>query len=100
MIADARHAFPLGEPLQRPGDGGADTHTDSTMVVPFGLRLAGEPQQARVDMSQVAYDEQRQIAVVGEGGDLVPALKHTSTVTKTFTSDRDKPETDTDATGR
>lgn len=51
MIADARHAFPLGEPLQRPGDGGADTHTDSTMVVPFGLRLAGEPQQARVDMS-------------------------------------------------
>ncbi|MBO0802110.1 MAG: putative ATP-grasp-modified RiPP [Nocardiopsaceae bacterium] len=74
-------------------------------VRPFGLRYAtAVPASAiaSIDFSGIRYDEEQQIAVVtDDDGTLIPAMKHTSTRTKTSTAshDRQGDDSDTDATG-
>jgi putative ATP-grasp target RiPP len=69
-------------------------------VRPFGLRYAVTPAEtAEVDLSSLTYDEDEQISFVGDGGVMVPAMRHTSTQTKTHTGDRSNGDDDTDTTG-
>ena len=52
--------------------------------------------------ADLSYDATQQIAVVNDGaGQVVPAMKHTSTKTKTTTNtqDRNPPDEDEDWTG-
>lgn len=87
--------FPLGAPL-RPGD--ADTE-----VRPFGLRYSVKPDSVvDLDWDQITYDPDRQISIVtDDAGTIVPAMRHTSTKTKTSTNsdDRKPPDSDEDASG-
>jgi putative ATP-grasp target RiPP len=98
MIRDG-DIFPLGEDLLRGGRG------SERAALPFGLRYATTPAVAaavRLDFSRIAYDPEQQIAVVTEDdGTLLPAMRHTSTQTKTETGSHDRtgPDDDTDTTG-
>jgi putative ATP-grasp target RiPP len=56
-----------------------------------------------LDWAEVCYDRERQIAVVNDpSGVVMPAMKHTSTKTKTTTNteDRNPPDDDENWTGR
>jgi putative ATP-grasp target RiPP len=56
-----------------------------------------------VDFSTISYDPVRQIALAVDGsGSVIPAMKHTSTRTKTSTGSQDRKgaDSDSDATGR
>lgn len=91
--------FPLGAPLGQEAKAGQ-------AVRPFGLRYVTVPQPAavvQVDFSKISYDPVRQIGVVADdSGRLLPAMKHTSTMTKTSTASHDRAsnDSDTDASGR
>ena len=101
MTADATVSpawvdFPLGEHL--------GPVPESPTVRPFGLRHSSDPGTViDLDWTNVRYDRERQIAVVDDpSGAVVPAMKHTSTKTKTTTNidDRKPPDDDEDWTGR
>lgn len=90
--------FPLEE--ERGGRAAGD------QVRPFGLRYATSVPAsavASIDFSRISYDEKRQIALVADDdGTLIPAMKHTSTQTKTSTASHDRKggdDSDTDSTG-
>lgn len=77
--------------------------SESPTVRPFGLRYATEPHEV-VDVvwADLSYDPAQQIAIVTDpSGHVVPAMKHTSTKTKTTTNvqDRNPPDDDEDWTG-
>jgi putative ATP-grasp target RiPP len=87
MLTEPRHLFPL--------DGtGASTDaalTTGSASVPFGLKYAVAPAETvDVDLPSISYDPDRQIAVVSDGDATVPAMKHTSTNTKTTTASQDR----------
>jgi putative ATP-grasp target RiPP len=95
--------FPLGEafssaPIAVP--------VGSEAARPFGLRYASAPAAGslvELDLSLLSYDPLRQIALVAEDdGSFLPAMKHTSTSTKTSTGSHDRKgaDSDTDSTGR
>jgi putative ATP-grasp target RiPP len=89
--------FPLGLPLP-PARSGV------TAMAPFGLLRAVPPSPSAVvdvDWSAIGFDPSRQIAVIVDDGTVLPAMKHTSTQTKTSTNshDRNPPDDDKDATG-
>jgi putative ATP-grasp target RiPP len=94
--------FPLGAAL------GVNDETAGAgkTVSPFGLRYVTAPAAGsvvEVDFSEISYDPVRQIAVVADDdGSLLPAMKHTSTTTKTSTASNDRKgsDSDTDYTGR
>ncbi|XVQ16150.1 putative ATP-grasp-modified RiPP [Spirillospora sp. CA-255316] len=52
-----------------------------------------------VDWSAIGFDPSRQIAVILDGGTVLPAMKHTRTQTSTNSQDRSPPVDDKDATG-
>jgi putative ATP-grasp target RiPP len=87
--------FPLSDP-QGPS-------SELPTVRPFGLRYKAEPHEvANVTWNDLSYDAARQIAVVNDpDGVIVPAMKHTSTKTKTTSNsaDRNPPDDDEDWTG-
>lgn len=64
---------------------------------PFGIRLAVASKPVEVNLSHLFYDPDRQIAVVGDGGDPVPLLEQTSYSTKTSTAPRDASPSDADS---
>jgi putative ATP-grasp target RiPP len=95
MLTEARHQFPLGRAFPL-----LDTEDTPGTVRPFGLRYAVVPlATVDVDLSTLRYDDDRQISVMLDGNVMVPAMRHTSTKTKTQTGDTSKPDTDEDATG-
>jgi putative ATP-grasp target RiPP len=87
--------FPLGASL------GPEQEQEG--VRPFGLGFAVVPCSAvELHWEQLGYDPVRQITTVtDEAGTILPAMKHTSTKTKTDTNaaDRKPPDDDEDATG-
>jgi putative ATP-grasp target RiPP len=94
LLAEVKHQFPLGQAfpdVQEDTPGG---------VQPFGLKYAVTPAATvQVDLATLAYDADRQISVVSDGGIMVPAMKHTSTHTSTQTGDSRGGDSDTDSTG-
>jgi putative ATP-grasp target RiPP len=94
--------FTLGRPfgvIEVPPDKPGDPSTR-----PFGLRFAVTPPPsatAVIEPTSLSYDHDRQIAVVYDGGAVVPVMKHTSNQTKTSTNsdDRTPPDTDSDVGG-
>lgn len=95
MLTEARHQFPLGCAFSR-----ADASGEPGTARPFGLRYAVVPPSTiDVDLSTLGYDADRQIAIVLDGDVVVPAMRHTSTKTKTQTGDKSGPDDDEDATG-
>jgi putative ATP-grasp target RiPP len=96
-------------PLDGPGIADpafAELSCDARAVRPFGLRYATAPppsSMVEVDIAKISYDPVRQISLVtGDDDSLLPAMKHTSTTTKTSTGshDRQGADSDTDASGR
>ncbi len=87
--------FPLGRPL--------GPVAGNLTARPFGLRFSSAPGSVvDLEWETVRYDPVRQIAVVsGPDGSVLPAMKHTSTKTKTTTNihDRLPPDDDEDWTG-
>ncbi|MCW2914405.1 MAG: hypothetical protein JWN52_2473 [Actinomycetia bacterium] len=94
-VARVGSHFPLGAQL--------GPYIGGEAVRPFGLQYATEPTEViDLEWDQLGYDEGRQIAIVtDEDGAILPAMKHTSTKTKTSTNsdDRKPPDDDEDATG-
>ncbi|MGH3430271.1 MAG: putative ATP-grasp-modified RiPP [Pseudonocardiaceae bacterium] len=100
-VVGAFGVFPLGEnkdhpvPVIEPG---------REVARPFGLRFAAPPQPTKagtvVDFSTWRYDEDRQIAVVEENGQVIEAAKHSDgpTQTPTNTEDGTRYERDNDVT--
>ncbi|MGH3624934.1 MAG: putative ATP-grasp-modified RiPP [Sciscionella sp.] len=90
--------FPLGEGKF------VDDHGATPAARPFGLRFAAPPVSAvsvpAVDFSTWSYDEQRQIALVGDNGAMIEAAKHSTgpTQTPTNTADGTRFERDDDVT--
>lgn len=66
---------------------------------PFGLRYASDPQEVvDVEWADLSYDPAQQMAVVDDqAGDVVLAMKHTSTKTKTTTNSQDRKSSDDDS---
>lgn len=96
MLTEHRHQFPLGRHV--PPDNATGDPNDR--IMPFGLKYAVTPHATvDVDFSALSYDADRQIAVVDDDGTLIPAMRHTSTKTKTHTGDRSSGDSDTDTTG-
>jgi putative ATP-grasp target RiPP len=97
MLTDPRHLFPLDttvpdpDPATRPENG----------VLPFGLKRAVRADTIDVDLPSISYDPARQIAVITDGDDVLPAMHHTSTNTKTSTASQDRKgnDSDSDSTG-
>ena len=56
--------------------------TEAVRPRPFGLRFARPPRQpVELDLAQVRYDEERQIALVPDGTGWVPLADHSLSVT-------------------
>lgn len=56
--------------------------TAAEPVRPFGLSFARRPRQpVELDLAQVRYDEDRQIAIAPDGPDWVPLTDHSLSVT-------------------
>jgi putative ATP-grasp target RiPP len=95
LVREGDH-FPLGENL---------AERESSVATPFGLRYATLPNdgsRVELDFSRISYDPERQIAtVIDDDGSIIPAMRHTSTQTKTTTASQDRKgdDSDTDATG-
>jgi putative ATP-grasp target RiPP len=95
----ASEQFPMGAPID-------ENVGNPQAAFPFGLRYAVTPPSAsvvQIDFSKISYDAARQISVVAEDdGSVTPAMKHTSTVTKTSTASHDRTgdDKDTDSSGR
>lgn len=75
---------------------------DASGRLPFGLAVAArEPVPAdHVDVSALAWDDDRQIMLIRDGGELVPWMKHSTgkTNTDSNTDGNGGKETDTDQT--
>lgn len=95
VIFSPAGVFPLGRRFGEP----SQTRIEPGRV-PFGVSLAIQPRTATVDLSHVGYDTDRQIAVVNDGGILVPLMRHSTGTTKTNTGRDDSrpPDSDSDAT--
>ncbi|HUZ26026.1 MAG TPA: putative ATP-grasp-modified RiPP [Streptosporangiaceae bacterium] len=97
--------FPLGAAFST-SDAAAEPAGDGQAARPFGLRYATAPAAGslvEVDLSKISYDPVRQISLVtDDDGSLLPAMKHTSTATKTSTGSHDRKgaDSDSDSTGR
>ncbi|HZD13802.1 MAG TPA: putative ATP-grasp-modified RiPP [Pseudonocardiaceae bacterium] len=62
----------------------------ATAYRPFGLTLAAEPREGSVlRLTDLSYDEERQIGLVMDRGQLVPLAKHTDGTTNTITDGGD-----------
>jgi putative ATP-grasp target RiPP len=91
--------FPLGRVAGlRETDGEGPGSRDTR---PFGIRYAASPKAAGrdgLDIAELDYDFDRQIAVMRDGGSVLPAFKHTSGKTSTDTAvhDRNAGDKDTD----
>lgn len=96
ILDEPRHLFPLGAAR----DTGQEDGHDAGGAWPFGLRYATAARVVDVDLAAIRYDRHQQIALIDDGLAAIPAMRHTSTVTKTHTGDRSGPDSDTDATGR
>ena len=78
-----------------------DEEPSSRDTRPFGLRYVADSNpssRGELDLTALDYDSDRQIAIMRDGGSVLPAFKHTSgsTSTETASSDRNAPDTDTD----
>lgn len=97
------HHFPLSAALDPDM---ADPNCNKNGLYPFGLRYVIAPAESsvvEVDFSRISYDPVQQISVIlDDDGSLLPAMKHTSTTTKTSTASHDRKgdDADTDSTGR
>lgn len=82
-----------------------DEGSSSPDTRPFGLRYAASPNTAGrdgLDIAALDYDFDRQIAIMYDGGLVLPAFKHTSNQTSTSTADHDRKgggDADTDVGG-
>ncbi|MGH3826254.1 MAG: putative ATP-grasp-modified RiPP [Pseudonocardiaceae bacterium] len=100
-VLGAFGVFPLGE---NKDDSAPVIESERAGARPFGLRFAAPPRPTRagtvVDFSTWRYDEDRQIAVVEEGGRVIEAAKHSDgpTQTPTNTDDGTRYERDNDVT--
>lgn len=100
MVSKTRLLFPV-EDAAPCGDLREPDMEDAGVTRPFGLKYAvPSARTIDVDRSKITFDPRRQIAVVRGDDGLVPAMRHTSTQTKTQTGDRSGPNSDTDTTGR
>lgn len=94
MLTETKYLFPLGRAFSEVEESPVGS------IKPFGLRYAVQPAETvEVDLSTLSYDEEQQIAVVSGDGVVVPAMKHTSTKTKTHTGDNRGGDSDEDSTG-
>lgn len=97
LVREGDH-FPLSTSL-------SEETMDEQTALPFGLRYvttAPPASTVQIDFSKIGYDPVRQISVMACGdGSLLPAMKHTSTTTKTSTASHDRQgnDSDTDASG-
>ena len=86
-VLGAFGVFPLGE---NKDDTALVIEPDRSGAQPFGLRFAAPPQPSKagnaVDFTTWRYDEDRQIAVVEEDGQVIEAAKHSDGPTQTPTS--------------
>jgi putative ATP-grasp target RiPP len=94
MLTDNRYLFPLDRTT-------TDSAAHDDEALPFGIKCAVSADTIDVDLPSVSYDSTRQIAVIIDGDDILPAMRHTSTRTKTTTASQDRKgnDSDTDATG-
>ena len=98
--------FPLGAGLGASEDIVTESAEGGEAKLPFGLRYVTAPPESsvvKVDFSKISYDPVQQMALIADDdGSLLPAMKHTSTTTKTSTAshDREGNDSDTDASGR
>jgi putative ATP-grasp target RiPP len=96
------YQFPLG------GAAGisdvSDEMPSSRETRPFGLQYLTDPAPDGGDgfnWASLSYDHERQIAVMQDGGKVIPAFKHTNNQTSTSTGshDREAADSDTDVGG-
>lgn len=86
--------FPLGRAYGR-----IETAPEPASTVrPFGLTLAVAPSAVtRVDPAELGYDENAQMGLIRDGGNIVPLSKHTDGQTNTITQGGDGQTTNRDS---
>lgn len=86
--------FPLGRAY-----GQVDTKPEpATVARPFGLTLAVPASTVhRVDPAELGYDEDAQVGLIRDGGEMAPLSRHTDGQTNTVTQGGDGQTTNKDS---